>query len=63
MLSSYFNPQPRDNFSADVELLKVLAFSLADYVFALPISLIFKVINCPPISISQDSNLGIANTD
>lgn len=61
MLSSYFNPQPRYNLSSDVEVLKVLAFSMADYVFALPISLIYKVIKCPPIAISKDSNLGIAD--
>ena len=60
MLSSYFPPKQQSSLSSDVELLRVLAFEMGDYVFALPISLIFKAIDCPPITKSHDSDLGIA---
>lgn len=61
MLNSYFQPRQKYSLNSDVELLKVLAFEMANYVFALPISLIFKVIDCPLITSTSDSNLGIAD--
>lgn len=61
MLNSYFPPRRQFLFTSDVDVIKVLAFEMAEHFFALPISLIFKVINCPPISATTDSNLGITD--
>ena len=61
MLNYHFPPQRLSYISSDIKLLKVLMFEIVNYVFALPISVIFKVINCPPITETIDSNLGIAD--
>ena len=61
MLHSPFPPKRLSHITSDVNLLKVLVFEIADYLFALPISVIFKVINCPPITYTAERGLGIAD--
>ncbi len=61
MLNSHFPPQRLSHITSDVNLLKVLVFEMANHFFALPISVIFKVINCPPITDTTDSSLGITD--
>ncbi|MDJ0689972.1 MAG: chemotaxis protein CheW [Xenococcaceae cyanobacterium MO_188.B32] len=61
MPNSHFPPQRLSHITSEVNLLKVLVFEMANHFFALPISVIFKVINCPPITENKDSSLGIAD--
>ena len=61
MYNSYFSPQRLSHITSDIKLLKVLVFEIANYFFALPLAVIFKVINCPPITDTTDSNLGIVD--
>ena len=61
MLNSHFPYQRLSYISSDVKLLKVLMFKMRNHFFGLPISVIFKVINCPPITNTTDSNIGIVD--
>ena len=61
MLNSYFPPQRLSHITSDVKLLKVLVFEMVNHFFALPINVVFKVINCPSVSNTTDSSLGIAD--
>ena len=61
MLNTHFPPQRLSHVTSDVNLLKVLVFEMANHFFALSISNIFKVINCPPITDTTDSSIGITD--
>ena len=61
MFDSHFPPQRLSHLSSEVNLLKVLVFEMANHFFALPLNVIFKVINCPPISETSDRSLGITD--
>jgi chemotaxis signal transduction protein len=61
MFHSPFPPKRLSHATNDVNLLKVLVFEMADHFFALPIDVIFKVINCPPITNTAQRGLGIAD--
>ncbi|MDJ0635968.1 MAG: chemotaxis protein CheW [Xenococcaceae cyanobacterium MO_188.B29] len=61
MLNFNFKPQRLSRPNDNTQLLKVLVFEMANHFFALPISVIFKVINCPSVTNSADSSLGIAD--
>ena len=61
MHSSYFSPKRLSHITSDIKLLKVLVFEMANHFFALPLTVIFKVINCPPITDTTDSSLGIVD--
>ena len=61
MLHSPFPPKRLSHITSEVNLLKVLVFEIADHFFALPIGVIFKVINCPPITYTAERGLGIAD--
>ena len=61
MLNSHFPPQRLSHLTSEVNLLKVLVFEMANYFFALPINVVFKVINCPPVTENEDGSLGIAD--
>ena len=61
MLNFPFPPKRLSHITSDVNLLKVLVFEISDYLFALPIGVIFKVINCPPITYTAERGLGIAD--
>ena len=61
MFNSHFPPQRLSHITSDVKLLKVLVFEMVNHFFALPISVIFKVINCPPVTDTTDSSLGITD--
>ena len=61
MFNTHFPPQRLSHITSDVNLLKVLVFEMANHFFALPISVIFKVIDCPPITDTTDSSLGITD--
>jgi len=61
MFNIHFPPQRLSHITSDVNLLKVLVFEMANHFFALSISAIFKVINCPPVTDTTDSSLGITD--
>ena len=61
MLNFHFPPQRLSHIASDVNLLKVLVFEMANYFFALPIKVVFKVINCPPITENRYDSLAIAD--
>lgn len=61
MLNSHFSAQRLSPITSDIKLLKVLVFEMANHFFAFPLTVIFKVINCPPITDITDSSLGIAD--
>ncbi len=61
MYSSYFSPKRLSHITSDIKLLKVLVFEMKNYFLALPLTVIFKVINCPPITDTTDSSLGIVD--
>ena len=59
MFNSSFPLQRLSHITSDVKLLKVLVFEMVNHFFALPISVIFKVINYPPVTDTTDSSLVI----
>ena len=61
MLNSYFPPQRLSHITSEVKLLKVLVFEMVNHFFALPLSVVFKVIDCPPVTEATDKSLGIAD--
>lgn len=61
MFNTHFPPRRLSDITSDVNLLKVLVFEMANHFFALPISVIFKVIDCPPVTDTTDSRLGITD--
>ncbi len=61
MFDTQFPPRRLSHLNSDVNLLKVLVFEMANHIFALPISVIFKVIDCPPITETTDSSIGITD--
>ncbi len=56
-----FPPKRLSHVTNDVNLLKLLVFEMADRFFALPLDVIFKVIDCPPITNTAQRGLGIAD--
>lgn len=61
MFDPHFAPQRLSRLPSEVNLLQVLVFEMANHFFALPISTIFKVINCPPVKETTDTSLGITD--
>lgn len=61
MFDPHFAPQRLSHLPSQVNLLKVLVFEMANHFFALPITAIFKVINCPPVKETSDTSLGITD--
>lgn len=57
----HFPPQRLSHIPSDIELLKVLVFEMVNHFFALPLNVIFKVINCPPVTDTVDRGLGITD--
>jgi chemotaxis signal transduction protein len=61
MFHSRFQPKRLSHVNNDVNLLKVLVFEMADRFFALPLNVIFKVIECPPITNTVHRGIGMAD--
>lgn len=45
----------------DCDSLRVIVFAIADYLFALPVGAVLKVITCPPISSTVEGGIGMAD--
>jgi len=45
----------------ECDSLRVIVFAIADYLFALPVGAVLKIISCPPISSTVESGIGIAD--
>ncbi len=69
MLNTTFELQKLSHTTTNPDTLRVLVFSISatsvseeeDYLFALPVEGVFKVIPCPPISWAMDTGLGMTD--
>lgn len=61
MLQTPFPFKRLSGAANDRDSLRVIVFAIADYLFALPAGAVLKVINCPPISSTVESGIGMAD--
>ncbi|MDJ0662402.1 MAG: hypothetical protein QNJ42_23385 [Crocosphaera sp.] len=69
MLNTTFELQQLSHTTTQPDTLRVLVFSVSatsvsdeeDYLFALPVEGVFKIIPCPPINWAMDTGLGITD--
>ncbi len=69
MLNTTFQLQKLSHTTTNPDTLRVLVFSVSatslsdheDYLFALPVETVLKVISCPPINWAMDTGLGMTD--
>ncbi|MDZ8082692.1 MAG: chemotaxis protein CheW [Nostoc sp. DcaGUA01] len=61
MLNTPFPFKRLSGTVSDRDSLRVVVFAIADYLFALPVGAVLKVIPCPPISSTVESGIGMVD--
>jgi chemotaxis signal transduction protein len=61
MLNTPFPFKRLSGTVSDRDSLRVVVFAIADYLFALPVGAVLKVIACPPISSTVESGIGMVD--
>ncbi|MDZ8240494.1 MAG: chemotaxis protein CheW [Nostoc sp. ChiQUE01a] len=61
MLNTPFPFKRLSGAVSDRDSLRVVVFAIADYLFALPVGAVLKVIPCPPISSTVESGIGMVD--
>ncbi|MBD2451525.1 chemotaxis protein CheW [Nostoc sp. FACHB-152] len=61
MLNTPFPFKRLSGAVSESDSLRVVVFAIADYLFALPVGAVLKVIACPPISSTVESGIGMVD--
>ncbi|WP_445630251.1 chemotaxis protein CheW [Nostoc sp. DSM 114167] len=61
MLNTPFPFKRLSGAVSETDSLRVVVFAIADYLFALPVGAVLKVIACPPISSTVESGIGMVD--
>ncbi|OUL21779.1 chemotaxis protein CheW [Nostoc sp. T09] len=61
MLNTPFPFKRLSGTVSESDSLRVVVFAIADYLFALPVGAVLKVIACPPISSTVESGIGMVD--
>ncbi len=61
MLNTPFPFKRLSGAVSERDSLRVVVFAIADYLFALPVGAVLKVMACPPISSTVESGIGMVD--